>query len=133
MVRVVGEHDLAAEVVDRVARADDDLPVALPAGDREPVADAGLVQALVVQPAHLAVERLDRLQVDGEQALAVEEALPLDRAGGVDEGHAGSPVRVGGEARGAVHLDAGPDQDRRRRSAPARPGPGCRRPGSAGR
>src|ERR1041384_6040703 len=45
------------------------------------------MQALVVQPAHLTIERLEGLKVVGKEALAVEKLLPFNEACLVENVH----------------------------------------------
>src|SRR5579875_3687907 len=66
----LGQHNLASAGVNGVAWRDDYLAVALGAGDGIAASNTCLVQALVMQPAHLTVESFKCLEVACEQALA---------------------------------------------------------------
>ncbi len=67
------QHDLAAVGVERVARADDHLAIALLAGNRKTASDSWLVEAPVVLPAQLGPVGLEILEVAGGEELALEE------------------------------------------------------------
>src|SRR5437879_6373492 len=71
----------------RVAARNHHLAIAYVAHHRETTAHARLMQALVVQPAHFAIERFQRLEIGGKQPLAIEELDSFEKLGSSDDGH----------------------------------------------
>src|SRR5262249_44301375 len=72
-----GKDKLAPLAIQGVSRLHLDRTLLAHASDRVAERNAPVVQAAVVQPAQLAVERLRRIEVRREQALTVEERWSL--------------------------------------------------------
>src|SRR6185437_3800023 len=89
---IANQNNLVTLAIDRVAWSNRDLAIAFLPGDGKAVANAGLMQTLVMQPAHLAVEGFETLQIVGKQSLAVEELLSFDEPCLVENAH-GLPQR----------------------------------------
>src|SRR5262245_6712839 len=72
------QDNITSFVVDRVTRRNGYFTITAFASHGKAAADAEGMQTEIVQPAHLAIKAIKRLQVLSEKALAVEKPQTLD-------------------------------------------------------
>src|ERR1044072_197540 len=85
-----GQNNFTSHRIGRISRSDRDLSISSLSVDGEAIANAGLMQTLVMKPAHFAIELFQSLQVGREQSLAIKKLEAFDKFRFVNDAQ-GSP------------------------------------------